>query len=545
MTTSRKLAKIIKVKGISTIWIIPIITVLIGLWIIYSRFADQGVEFTLIAKDASGIVAGKTVIKTRSVDVGIIEEVTLDHTYKQVVIKGRIYKNMEPLLQNDSLFWVVKPQIGRDGVTGLGTIFSGAYIELSAGNDDSSFKNKPFLLSDYPPISDPNIVGLRINLDSDQNGVIPRGASIMFHGYRVGNVETSEFDVASRKMKYQIFITKPYDSLVTENVRFWKEGGVNLNLSSKGANLNIPPLDILLSGGISFDLPDGAKQGAPVKPFATYKLYEDKKAIQDSQYTDYKEFLVLFSDSISGLSEGASVEYKGIRLGTVSKVPFYTPDMLNQVSFLTQKIPVLIRIEPGRIAEFIDKKIDIISLIINEQKNGLRAALKTSNLFTGSLYIDLNFYPELAKDYNPEQAKLFGYETIDTASTGLAKMQEKVMQLLDNFNNLPLNNTVNQLNKSLLASEKLMNTLNQMMNSKEMQTMPKELQQTLRSLNETMRGFQPGSELNNQMKENLQKVNQMMDELTPLLGTLNDKSNALIFSAPAKKDPEPKAKGKK
>jgi len=58
---------------------------------------------------------------------------------------------------------------------------------------------------------------------------------------------TSEFDVEARKMKYQIFITKPYDALVTENVRFWKEGvrfwkegGINLTLSSRGASLDVP-----------------------------------------------------------------------------------------------------------------------------------------------------------------------------------------------------------------------------------------------------------------------------------------------------------------
>ncbi|MCO6547834.1 MAG: intermembrane transport protein PqiB [Gilliamella sp.] len=545
MATSSKLAKIIKIRAISAIWIIPIVTAIVGLWIIYSHYADRGTSFTLLAKDASGIVAGKTVIKNRSVDVGIVDEVTLSDDYQQVVIKGRVYSDMAPLLKNDSIFWVVKPEIGRDGVTGLGTILSGVYIELAAGNDTHSFQNKPFVLSDTPPLSDPSIKGIRLNLESEQNGVIPRGASIMFHGYRVGNVETSEFDVESRKMKYQIFITKPYDVLVTQNVRFWKEGGINLTLSSRGASLDVPSLDVLMSGGISFDLPEGSKLGAPAEQNAVYTLYEDKKSIQDSQYTEYKEFLIMLSDSISGLTEGVPVEYHGIRLGTVSKVPFYTAEMLDKTSILNKRVPILIRIEPDRLSELVDEKIDIAALIMKEQKNGLRASLKTSNMFTGALYIDLDFYPELKNKYDPQLAKQFGYDTIEATSTGIAQIQAKIMQLLDNFNNLPLNNTLSQFNQSLASSEQLMKSLNQIMASKEMQNMPKDLQKTLRSLNETMKELQPGSELNNQMKESLQKVQQMMDELTPLLNTLNDKSNALIFSAPAKKDQEPKAKGKK
>lgn len=543
MVTTSKSAKIIKIRAISAIWIIPIVTAIVGLWIIYSHFADRGTSFTLLAKDASGIVAGKTVIKNRSVDVGIVDEVTLSDDFKQVVIKGRIYNDMEPLLKNDSLFWVVKPEIGRDGVTGLGTILSGVYIELAAGNDTHSFKNNPFILSDNPPLSDPSIKGIRLYLESDQNGVVPRGASVMFKGYRVGNVETSEFDVENRKMKYQVFITTPYDSLVTENVRFWKEGGVNFSLSSQGASLDLPSLDVLMSGGISFDLPDGAKLGNPAKQYDVYKLYEGKKSIQDSQYTNYKEFLIMLNDSISGLSEGTSVEYHGIRLGTVSKVPFYTPDMLKGTSILNQKVPVLIRIEPDRLSELVDDKIDIANLIIEEQKNGLRASLKTSNMFTGALYIDLDFYPDLKDKYDPNLAHQYGYDTIEATSTGFAQIQAKILHLLDNFNNLPLNNTMTEFNQSLASSQRLMDSLNKIMATKEMQNMPKELQKTIRSLNETMKGLQPGSELNNQMKESLQKAQQVMDELTPLLKTLNSKSNALIFSAPNKKDEEPKARG--
>lgn len=545
MATSSKLAKIIKIRAISAIWIIPIVTAIVGLWIIYSHYTDRGTSFTLLAKDASGIVAGKTVIKNRSVDIGIVDEVTLSEDFEKVVIKGRIYNDMEPLLKNDSIFWVVKPEIGRDGVTGLGTILSGVYIELASGNDTHSFKNNPFILSDNPPLSDPSIKGIRINLESDQNGVIPRGASVMFHGYRVGNVETSEFDIDSRKMKYQVFITKPYDALVTQNVRFWKEGGIDLAFSSAGASLNVPSLDILMSGGISFDLPDGSKLGAPAEQHAVYKLYEDKKSIQDSQYTEYKEFLIMLSESISGLVEGAPVEYHGIRLGTVSKVPFYTSEMLNKTFILNQRVPVLIRIEPDRLSELVDEKIDIATLIMDEQKNGLRASLKTSNMFTGALFIDLDFYPELKNKYNSKSSNLYGYNTIETTSTGIAQIQAKVMQLLDNFNNLPLNNTMTEFNKSLASTQRLMNSLNQIMASNEMQNMPGDLQETLRTLNETLKGIQPGSELNKQMNESLQKVQQMMDELTPLLNTLNDKSNALIFSAPNKKDQEPKAKGKK
>lgn len=540
----KKLAKIMKGDRISSIWVIPIITLVIGVWMIYSHFAEQGQTITLLTNDANGIVAGKTVIKSRSVDVGIVESVTLSSDFNQVVIEGQIYKDMQPLLKNDSIFWLVKPQIGREGVTGLGTLLSGVYIELVPGDEKTAFKNRPFDLSNNPPVSAPNASGIRINLNSTQDGVIPQGAPVMFRGYKVGNVETSEFDIKSRNMKYQLFINKPYDTLVTENVKFWKDGGINLSLSPKGASLDVPSLDVLFSGGISFDVPEGIKFGDAVKPSTTFDLYENKKATENIQYTDYHPFLLFFNDSISGLSEGSPVEYRGIRIGTVMEVPFYNDSMLKESNILSYTIPVLIHIEPGRLSEFIDKPIDLSELIIKEQKAGLRASLKSANFFTGALYVDLDFYSDLndSVELTPPMKK-FGYDTIATVSSGLSQLQTKIGVALDNFNKLPLDKTVGELNSSLQKIQELLDSVNKISQSKDMQSLPKDLKATLESLNSTLQGIQPGSTLHNQLSTDMKKFENMMEQLTPLLDTLNEKSNALIFAAPTKKDPEPKAKG--
>lgn len=540
---AKKLAKIVKGDRISSIWIIPIVTVVVGVWMVCSHFAEQGPNITLLANNASGIVAGKTVIKSRSVDVGIVESVTLSDDFNQVVIKGQIYKDMAPLLKNDSIFWLVKPQIGREGISGLGTLLSGEYIELVPGNETAAFKNQPFELTDTPPLSTPNEPGIRVNLNSHQNGVLPRGAPVMFRGFTVGNVENSEFDIASRTMKYQVFIPKPYDVLVTENVKFWKEGGVNLSLSPRGASLDIPSLDVLLSGGISFDVPNGAKFGEPVKSLTTFNLYADKRATQESEYTDFHPFLLFFDESISGLSEGASVEYRGIRIGTVEEVPFYNKKMLEKSSVLSFNIPVLIHIEPGRLSDVIDEPIDLSDLIIKEQKNGLRASLKSANLLTGALYVDLDFYSDVNNNSPDLAVEMFGYDTIATIPGGLSQLQAKLGQALDNFNQLPLDKTVNELNSSLEKIQQLLDSVMNITNSKDMQALPTDLKQAIQSLNTTLQSIQPGSTLHNQLSADLNKFESMMDQLTPLLNTLNEKSNALIFAAPTKEDPQPKAKG--
>ena len=119
-------AKVQKVKNWSPVWIFPIVTALIGAWILFYHYSHQGPEVTLITTNAEGIVGGKTTIKSRSVDVGVVESAVLSDDLLPVQVKARLNSGMEKLLHKDSVFWVVKPQIDRAGVSGLSTLLTGA-----------------------------------------------------------------------------------------------------------------------------------------------------------------------------------------------------------------------------------------------------------------------------------------------------------------------------------------------------------------------------------------------------------------------------------
>jgi paraquat-inducible protein B len=130
-----------KIARWSPVWIIPIVTALIGAWILFYHFSHQGPMVTLVTTSAEGLEAGKTEIKSRSVDVGVVETVTLSGDLSKVMVQARLNSGMDKLLRQDSAFWVVKPQIGREGVSGLGTLLSGAYIELRPGNKGKDGKD--------------------------------------------------------------------------------------------------------------------------------------------------------------------------------------------------------------------------------------------------------------------------------------------------------------------------------------------------------------------------------------------------------------------
>ncbi|KFC09102.1 paraquat-inducible protein B [Trabulsiella guamensis ATCC 49490] len=542
METNRGEAKVQKVKNWSPVWIFPIVTALIGAWILFYHYSHQGPEVTLITTNAEGIEGGKTTIKSRSVDVGVVESATLTDDLTHVEIKARLNSGMEKLLHQDSVFWVVKPQVGREGISGLGTLLSGAYLELQPGNKGGKLER--YQLLDAPPLAPPDAKGIRVILDSKKAGQLSPGDPVLFRGYRVGSVETSNFDPQKRTISYQLFISAPNDRLVTSNVRFWKDSGIAVDLTAAGMRVEMGSLSTLFGGGVSFDVPEGIDLGQPVGEKTEFRLYDDQRSIQDSLYTDHIDYLMFFKDSIRGLQPGAPVEFRGIRLGTVGKVPFYVPG-LRQALNDDYRIPVLIRIEPERMASQLGENPDIGAHINELIQRGLRGSLKTGNLVTGALYVDMDFYPKAPAVTGMRE--FGGYKIVPTVSGGLAQIQQKLVDTLDKINNLPLNPMLEQATNTLSESQRTMrrlqttlDNLNKLTASQSMQQLPQDMQQTLRELNRSMQGFQPGSAAYNKMVADMQRLDQVLRELQPVLKTLNEKSNSLVFEAKDKKDPEPK-----
>lgn len=536
-------AKVEQIKRWSPVWIVPIVTALIGAWIIFYHFSHQGPEVTLTTTNAEGLIGGKTAIKSRSVDVGVVESVTLSDNLSQVIVKARLQSGMEKLLRKDSVFWVVKPQVGREGVSGLGTLLSGAYIELQPGS--SKEHREDYRLLEQPPLAPPDAKGIRITLNSDRSGQLSPGDPVLFRGLRVGTVETSTFDTDKRIMRYQLFITSPYDSLVTSNVRFWLDSGIAFDMSSQGVRVEMGSLSTLFSGGVSFDVPPGWDLGEKVQGQAVYRLFANAQSIQDSLYTDHKDVVMFFSDSIRGLQNGAPVEFRGIRLGTVAQAPFLVKGTAQRLD-ASYRIPVLVRLEPDRIQKKIGEEMDVVQVLLKAaEHDNLRASLKSGNLLTGALYIDLDFDPR-AKPWTGER-EIAGYPVVPTTSGGLAQLQQKLIAVLDKVNALPLEPVLTEATKTLKESQaamsktqKTIESLNAILASKEMQALPQDMQRTLQELNRSMKGFQPGSPAYNKMMGDMQRLDQVLRELQPVLKTLNEKSNALVFEASPGKDPQPK-----
>ncbi|MBR9856775.1 MAG: intermembrane transport protein PqiB [Gammaproteobacteria bacterium] len=532
-------------RSLSPIWIVPLVALLIGAWMIYDNLSKLGPSITLIMDNAEGIEAGKTLIKTRNVEVGRVEKVSLSDDLSHAEITARMSPQAESMLSEDTRFWVVKPRIGREGVSGLGTVLSGAYIQLLPGSSEVS--KEVFDVLEQPPVAPPDAAGLRINLISQVGNAISTGDPVTYQGYTVGRVEDSHFDPEKREMRHRLYIQSPYEVLVTNTTRFWTASGLDVRLDSEGFRVNVASFESLIGGGITFGVPENASIGRQAKEGANYVLFSDEDSAKEGRYGQYLEYVMLVDDTVRGLSPGAPVEYRGVRIGTVVSVPWnFTapqPDSLSRFA-----IPVLIRIEPQR---FDDTEQDVNTEQWQQRlermfDHGLRASLKAGNLLTGALFVDLNFYKEAV----PFQRMTFVEKQVfPTTSGGFAQIEQKVSNLLDKLNNLQIEPVLDTLNQTLASTQQTMDKVNGIAASVDAlladpatSQLPENVNTTMRQLRDTLQGFAPDSQGYNELTQTLSRLEKLMRDLQPVVRTLNDQPNALIFDKKLSEDPQPRAR---
>jgi len=505
-------------RRIPAIWIVPLVTALLGLWMVYHTWRNQGPEITIAFSTAEGIESGKTKIRARSVQVGLVTSLRLGEDNESVIVTAELDRSATPLLRDDTQFWVVRPRIGAAGISGLGTIVSGGYVELDPGVGKPGRRN--FTGSEDIPITKIGTPGLKFSLTSNQAGSIGAGDRIQYRGFHVGRVESATFDVDTLQVRYDAFIEAPYDELVTTSTRFWNASGLHFSATASGIELSTGSLDTLLLGGISFGRPEGVERGEPVENGAVFDLYPDELSINQRPFRYSLEYVVEFDQSVRGLRPGSPVEYRGLPAGVVKRVMLR--EMVAKTGGTGQGSPiaVLIAIEPGRL-EFGDTEEGRALLrrgIEAGVKNGLRASLASGNLLTGSLIVALDDYDD--DDEPKEIGEFAGYATIPTTVTGLASLERRITDLLDKLNALPLENVANSADETLREVERTVASLNAILESYEIRTLPASVGSTLTELDRTLR------------------------DASRLVESLEEEPSSIVFSRDPVLDPVPPARSR-
>jgi paraquat-inducible protein B len=478
-------------RGISIVWLVPLVAAAIGIWLAYTTLQERGPTITINFADAEGLEAGKTKVKYKDVEVGTVESVRLSEDLKNIVVTAEMAKEAEAYMTDGTRFWVVSPRLGAGGVSGLGTLLSGVYIGLDPKPGTPA---RSFVGLAEPPLITSDIPGRHYMLRAASRGSIARGTAIYFRGIEVGQVVDYALAADNQSLDIQVFVRAPHDQLVQEDSRFWNASGFRASMSASGVRVETESVQALLSGGIAFDTPMRATPGQPSPEGAVFALYDSYDSVTQAGFTTKVPYLVQFDESVRGLTPGAPVEFRGMRVGTVRDVGLQI-DLAND----SASIPVIIDIEPQRIRftgndgskdqPYAGTPYALMEKLV---ERGLRAQLHSGSLLTGQLLVDLAFHPDAPAAKLGHDGE---YPEIPSVPSEIEALTSSVNDMVAELAALPLAELVGDLSTTvqgvnqLLASPQTAGTLTALnATAAELQTLVRTIDQQLGPLMTQMTG---------------------------------------------------------
>ncbi len=528
---------------ITSIWIVPFIALIIAGWLGYQHFAERGPEIKIIFPQNEGLVAGQSVVKFRNVPVGKVTKIYAEEGTDGVVVMVRMNtKESKSYMTEHARFWIVKPEVGLTGVSGLDTLLSGTYINVYSKAGGKKSKEKFIGLTQ--PYRD-SMEGEYFHLSSSNGENVSVGTPIYYKNIKVGQVEYLNLGLDNKSVDVIVFIDKLYVPFVHDDSKFWTKNMVNINFAKGNLDLNIAPFNYLLQGGIVFSS-SGEDKSRSVADRHVFTLYKSKTEAESKtiglKIKAIKKFMLLTDDSIANLRVKAPVRFDGFDIGWVSDMELSydksTYKMLGQI---------LIDIDTS---VFEDKHETNSSGELNfyqAVEKGLRAKLVALDPLTGMLFIDLTFNHQ---DKNGSIVKGGKYAQLPMTSDSSTGIMASMTQILDKLNNLPLEKllaSVNRVvdessepianaNELLIDLKKTVENLNALTSEKSFKGLPDELDKAIKSITRTLKstekvvkGYERDPIEKRQLMETLNVLTKTSQEMQMFLRMLNRKPNSLIF----------------
>jgi paraquat-inducible protein B len=230
---------------------------------------DMGPEITISFKDGNGLRVGRTLVRYRGVQIGEVTDIELSKDMQRVLVRVRLQRSAASVAKSGSVFWIVRLGNEIENIGNIGTVITGAYIEVLPGEGESK--------SEFVGLENAYAMergGLKIVLLSHRLGMVRPNWPVYYRGVEVGTIQSSKLNANATAAEIQVLIRAQYAPLVRNGSRFWNTSGVDVKMGLfRGVEINVESLRSLLSGGIAFATPDaGAK---PAKDGAVFRLHDE------------------------------------------------------------------------------------------------------------------------------------------------------------------------------------------------------------------------------------------------------------------------------
>jgi paraquat-inducible protein B len=546
------------VRILTTIWLVPFIALIIALWLGYQYYIKIGSTIQISFKSNAGLVENQSPIKMRDVTVGIVKKISLSHSGEGVVIKARMNKEIGQYLNTKAKFWIVHPDVGSNGISGLDTIVSGSYIELR-GKKETETTHHYIGLEEIP--MDDDAKGSYQILSAPQGYNIREGSHIYYRMMDVGRVERVGISPDGSHVNFTVFIKEQYKNYVNSKSKFYTSSAFNIDFSKGNLDMTLAPFSQLLKGGISIYTPQSSfETNNTIKKgtiFHLYKSLAQMKAKQLGVGGEERVYQLSFTEPTDKLKIGSSIEFQGFQVGHITQIE----DRYDtKTKTLKSDIYALLNIEAFSTKELnSSQKEKILPKLIAE---GLKAKLSTPLPVIGSQFIELVF-DKSKRGVIGKQGKYSLLPTIINQPT--EDIMGQVQAFLTKLQNLPLKNlllsanglinenrkpitkllkdldkTVLNLNGTVESLATNLNTtvdnLNTFTSDEEFKQLPQslnsslyELEQTLKELKKLSHDYSGDSKFADQLSVTFKEVSEAAQAFEKINQMLDRNANALVI----------------
>ena len=511
--------------SLQLVWLIPIVATIIGGTLAVRTYLAKGPTITISFKTGEGLEAGKTKIKYKDVEVGVVKTITIAKDLTHVIATAELQKGVTPYLVADTRFWVVRPRISGGSITGLGTLMGGAYIGIDVGKATQS--QRAFRGLETPPVIAMDVPGTRFLLHSADLGSLDIGSPIYFRRIQVGQVVSYELDKGGTGVTFTVFVNAPYDKHVKSNTRFWNASGIDLTMDASGLKLNTESVVSILIGGIAFQTLDEAGEAPPSGPNTAFILFANREEALKHRDTLSQNYLLVFKESVRGLSVGAPVDFRGLIIGEVTGINVEIDPRTKGIDML-----VYIRYYPERLRSRAIGALPSLkeheTIITKMVENGLRAQLKSGSLLTGQLFVGLDFFPDAPKAKinwasNPPQ--------LPTTPGSMAELQATLTQIMKKLEKLPLEEVVADLRQTVQTLDATLKSADKMVQRVDAEIVPEvraaleEARKTLGAAKQTLSADAP---LQQDLREALRELARAAQSIRVLTDYLDRHPESLL-----------------
>ncbi len=470
---------------ISWIWLVPIVAALMGLSLVVRTWMQAGPDISISFNTADGLEVGKTQLRYKDVTIGTVKSIGFNDDRSKVVVQAELAKEVSDLAREGTSFWVVRPRLDVSGVSGLGTLLSGAYIGVDAveGKDGNKATKLHFDGLEVPPAVTHDRAGKRFKLKASDLGSLDIGSPVYFRRINVGRVIGYALDQNGKAVNVEVFVDAPNDKFVTNGTRFWNASGVDFSVNADGLKVRTQSLVSMAVGGVAFEPVLTARDaGAAAPADAQFDLYPTETAAKANPDGEAFPIRMRYDQSIRGLAVGAPIDFSGITLGNVTQINLDFDPATKRFYSLVDATLYPERL--GRVFDEVRERAvqdgDVAGgrLLGGMIKHGLRAQLRTANLLTGQLYVALDIFPNA----KPVEFKMSEPALIPTVPGNLDQLQQQVSNIIAKVEKIPFDKIGEDLRATLASTSKLMGRLDKQV-APEAQAMLKQARESMAQIN--------------------------------------------------------------